>query len=76
VRHMLMEHSATKIKGSSLKTKVSKVQSCQGSKRQVSRDVAQGVVASECPLTSYVSAFFNWNFGGFLSGSEINLRGT
>lgn len=60
-------------KGSSLKTKGSKVKSCQGSKRQVSKDVARGIIARECPLESYVSAYINWNFGGFLSGSEPTL---
>lgn len=46
-----------KAKGSSLKTKGSKVQCEQGCKRQVSKDVAQSVIGCERPDISYVSSF-------------------
>jgi hypothetical protein len=44
-------------KGSRLKATGSKSQIEQGSMGQGSKDVAQGVIASERPLESYVSVF-------------------
>lgn len=58
-------------KGSSFKTQGSKVQKNQGCKRQGSKDVTQGVVASERPWESYVSSFTNPDFQGFLFGRVL-----